>query len=107
MLRFIKNLRYLCLAGIVALALIIIIGSNGGDGDTLIPIDDPTILSEERQAIGETYNQWSNALIAQDYDQAMSLVVPGSNGEVQQTKPKALGIGVGSIISILHLWKPG
>ena len=29
---FIKNLRYLCLVGIIALGLITIVGSNGGDG---------------------------------------------------------------------------
>jgi hypothetical protein len=29
---FIKNLRYVCLIGVIAFGLITIVGSNGGDG---------------------------------------------------------------------------
>ena len=48
--------------------------------DTLIDSKKDNI-KEEKQKIVNLYHKWSQKLIAQDYDGALSLVVPGSNGE--------------------------
>jgi len=58
---FIKNLRYLCLIGVIALGLITIIGSNGGEdtasngnGDSSDTSDAPTVTISDATSVAES-----------------------------------------------------
>jgi len=78
---FIKNLRYLCLIGVIALGLMTIFGSNGdedGDGGTSSAFDN---------SLGVGLTDDGSALVAADTDGEIlviedgSVVFEGSNGE--------------------------
>ena len=65
---FFKNLRYICLVGVIALGLMTIVGSNGGDGDDSKPSDTTT------PSTGDTGQVIDTDWITFDVDTAKSLI---------------------------------
>ena len=79
---FIKNLRYMCLIGVIALGLIMIVGSNGGgngDKDNLTPttILDVTILSNSDFSV---QSGLADGGVARQSTQTMTGTVPNPTG---------------------------
>lgn len=68
---FIKNLRYLCLVGVIALGLIAIVGSNGGGGDGGAAPPAPTDGTGGEPTVGEVIDtKW----VTFNVDNALSLI---------------------------------
>jgi hypothetical protein len=79
---FIKNLRYMCLIGVIALGLITIVGSNGGgngDKDSLTPttILDVAILSNSDFSV---QSGLADGGVARQSTQTMTGIVPNPTG---------------------------
>ena len=84
---FFKNLRYLCLVGVIALGLITIVGSSGGEEATDEGSPSATTSSLFDNSLGVSLTDDGNALVAADTDgeslviEDGSVVFEGSNGE--------------------------
>ena len=72
---FIKNLRYLCLVGVIAIGLMTIVGTGGGGGGVGdVPPDDPSVdsdgdgISNYLELNGYTYDPISNTYSLWDGD---------------------------------------
>jgi len=99
---FIKNLRYLCLVGVIALGLMTIVGSNGGGSDTTttpttttttttLPGDGGGFFSAESYPWTDLFDESPNRIIPIDYDSDNDLdvvITPLNPNTIPQTFAK-------------------